>query len=137
MSRRHWTEIHKVPHAGGLNPEDWCRFIEMPYFSAKWRRLGLADADLRALQIMLTMFPKQAPVVAGTGGLRKVRFASPNRRRGKSGSFRVGYAYYEAYGCIALITVYAKSDQGNLSRAERNEIGRLLEKLEQWIAGGA
>jgi hypothetical protein len=46
--------------------------------------------------------PDKAPVIEQTGGLRKLRFAPPGSVRSKSGAYRVCYAYYPAYGTIAL-----------------------------------
>ena len=94
------SQTHKIKAALGMIAEDWARFIELPYFVNKWRHLGLDDNDLRALQVLLTVQPKLAPVMEGTGGLRKLRFARTGRGRGKSGSFRIGYVYFEELGGI-------------------------------------
>ncbi|HEY7117367.1 MAG TPA: hypothetical protein VH475_12315 [Tepidisphaeraceae bacterium] len=88
-----------IVHVTATGPlEDWKRFIELPYFRAKWIHLGLTDDDLRALQLALTAAPDRWPVVSGTGGLRKVRFAKSKSNRGKSGSFRIRYVYFEEFG---------------------------------------
>src|SRR5258706_9819388 len=105
------SETHKIKAPRGLVAEDWARFIELPYFVNKWQHLGLDDNDLRALQVLLTVQPKLAPIMEGTGGLRKLRFARSGEGRGKSGSFRIGYAYFEDFGVVALMAVYAKNDQ--------------------------
>src|SRR2546422_11337974 len=112
------SDTLKVKAPLGIVAEDWASFIEIPYFVNKWQHLGLDDNDLRALQILLTVQPKLAPVMQGTGGLRKLRFARTVGGRGKSGSFRIGYVYFEELGIIGLLAVYAKNDQANLSRAE-------------------
>ena len=52
----------------------------------------------------------------GTGEYRKLRFARPGM--GKRGGARVIYLYGGEDLPIFLITVYAKSEKGNLSRAE-------------------
>ncbi len=49
-------------------------FIEVPLFTRRWKEIGLDD-DLLALQIMLLKDPESGPVMEGTGGIRKVRFA--------------------------------------------------------------
>lgn len=64
----------------------------------------------------------------GTGGLRKVRFAIDNR--GKSGSVRVVYVDFVVYETIYLISAYPKNEKDNLSKAERNAIKSVIEKLE-------
>jgi hypothetical protein len=65
---------------------DWPRFVQLAPFSAGWDRLGLDDDDLAALEEMLESRPEAGPVVRGAGGVRKVRFAGPDARRGKSGA---------------------------------------------------
>ena len=65
----------------------------------------------------------------GTGGLRKVRFAFPNA--GKSGSVRVCYIDIEGELEIHLIDVFAKNEKENLSKAEKNQIRIVVEKIKQ------
>jgi hypothetical protein len=57
-----------------------------------------------------------------------MRFSFPHR--GKSGSVRVIYVDFEVYERIYLITAFQKSDQENLSKAERNDLKKLVEFLE-------
>lgn len=103
-------------------------FVELPSFMARWKALGLTDDDLRRLEIELLDNPKVGAVLQGTGGVRKVRFAFENR--GKSGSVRVIYIDFEVYEKIFLLTAYAKADQANLTRKERNDLKGLVELLE-------
>ena len=53
---------------------DWPKFIELPGFTRAWTTLGLRDGDLTALQAAILEGPFRHPVIAGTGGLRKIRF---------------------------------------------------------------
>lgn len=57
--------------------------------------MGLNDDDLARLQRELLEDPKVGPVMQGTGGVRKMRFAFEDR--GKSGSARVIYVDFEVY----------------------------------------
>jgi len=114
--------------------DDWKRFVEIPYFQTKWKSLGLTDDDLRALQLMLTASPQRFPVIAGTGGLRKVRFARVKSSRGKSGSFRIGYVYFEEFGVIGLIAVYAKKDQATIPPSQKPAIKQAIQALRDWVA---
>lgn len=50
-------------------------FVELPSFVARWKALGLSDGDLLRLELDLLANPKIGPVLKGTGGVRKVRFA--------------------------------------------------------------
>ena len=103
-------------------------FIELPLFQAKWKDLGLDDADLRRLQEELLADPKVGAVMRGSGGVRKMRFAFEDR--GKSGSARVIYVDFEVYEKIYLITAYPKNEKENLTNQERNEIHRLIDILK-------
>lgn len=103
-------------------------FVELPSFMARWKALGLTDDDLRRLEIELLDNPKVGAVLQGTGGVRKVRFAFENR--GKSGSVRVIYIDFEVYEKIFLLTAYAKADQANLTKKQRNDLKGLVELLE-------
>ena len=50
-------------------------FIELPIFRSRWKAMGLNDDDLARLQRELLEAPKVGPVMQGTGGVRKKRFA--------------------------------------------------------------
>lgn len=105
------------------------KFVMMPVFDKQWREMGLDDDDLQRLQIELINNPQIGKVIKGTGKLRKMRFALPNR--GKSGSSRVLYVDFVLAETIYLIFAYPKNEKDNLSDKERNEIKKLIEKLEQ------
>lgn len=51
-------------------------FVELPLFHSRWKDLGLNDDDFRRLQDELLADPKVGAVMQGTGGIRKMRFAS-------------------------------------------------------------
>ncbi|MFI5380426.1 MAG: hypothetical protein ACHRHE_14100 [Tepidisphaerales bacterium] len=119
-----------------MTPEDLLTFIQFPHFRREWNRLRLDDEDLRALEIAIMCNPRQ-PVVAGTGGLRKLRFAPPGWRRGKSGALRIGYVFLEEFSVVGLIVVYAKADAANISPAGRQVIRRAIEQFTlYWRKGG-
>ena len=63
----------------------------------------------------------------GTGGIRKLRWASGNR--GKSGGVRVIYFFHNETLPLFLLTVFGKSERANLSKAQRNELARLTSVL--------
>ena len=101
----------------------------MPIFDKQWRAMGLDDNDLQALQIELLKDPQIGSVIKGTGKLRKMRFAFPNR--GKSGSSRVLYVDFVLAETIYLIFAYSKNEKDNLTDEERNNIKKMIEKIEQ------
>ena len=69
-------------------------------------------------------------MLPGTGGLRKVRFASTEGNQGKSGSQRVCYALFPSPGLVLLVTVFGKDSKDNLSAAERNAVRAMLARYE-------
>ncbi|MBQ5687234.1 MAG: type II toxin-antitoxin system RelE/ParE family toxin [Ruminococcus sp.] len=106
-------------------------FVMLPEFDRKWKDMGLTDRELKALQVELTINPQKGDVMQGTGGLRKIRVAFEGK--GKSGSARVCYVDFAVYERIYLITAYSKDEKDNLSKAERNEVKKLIHILESTI----
>ena len=112
------------------------RFVSIGPFDRRWAALGLDDDDLRALELVIQAAPERSPLVRGTGGLRKIRFAPPGSGRGKSGSFRIGYAHFDDPGIVLLLQVWAKNEKADLSRAERNAVAAALARFEELIRTG-
>ena len=108
-------------------------FVQTTEFSKRWDALGLNDDDLRRLEIDILQDPSKYPVIQGTGGLRKARLAI--EQKGKSGSIRVCYVDILLTETIYLITVYAKGEKENLTKAERNCIKAAVKALKK-NAGG-
>lgn len=97
----------------------------------EWDRQRLTDADLRALEQTIAKAPDGAPVMRGTGGLRKLRFAPPSMHRGKSGATRVGFAYFRAKAGVIVVAIFAKNDAANFTAAQRAEIEKWLKLVER------
>jgi hypothetical protein len=106
-------------------------FVMMPEFERQWQKLGLGDNELHQLQETLLQDPKAGDVIRGTKGLRKIRIAFA--RQGKSGSGRVAYVDFTAHETVYLITAYSKNEKDDLSKAERNEIAKMITRLEQGL----
>jgi hypothetical protein len=119
-----------------FDPEDLLSFVESSVFQRAWKRCGLNDDDLYELQVALATNPKGSPVVEGTGGLRKARFSPTGAPRGKSGSHRACYAYYEEFGIILLVTAYPKNRQDDLSSDARKAIRGMLEQQRRLLHRG-
>lgn len=75
--------------------------------------------------------PRRGQMIERTGGFRKVRFARPSRREGKSGGTRVVYYFLDPQSRIYLLLVYSKSVKDDLTRAEENELRKLAQQLEE------
>jgi hypothetical protein len=116
-----------------LSSEDLLTFIELDGFSDDWRRLGLEDTDLAALQIAIMCAPDKPPVIKGTGGLRKIRFAPKSWGTGKSGGARVCYAYFQQFSTVLLVVAYSKNEQDNISPQHRKAYRSLIERVEKLL----
>ena len=101
---------------------------ELPEYMRTAGKL-LADVDRRAVVDYLAARPKAGDLIEGTGGVRKLRWARDGR--GKSGGVRVIYYFHSESMPLYLLTMFAKNERANLSKAERNELAGLVELLVQ------
>ena len=99
------------------------RFVETPVFTAAIRR-HLEDEHYRALQLALLLRPEQGPVIPGSGGLRKVRWATPGQ--GKRGGLRVIYYWAPEEHVCFMLYAYTKNEQGDLSPAQVRILAKLV-----------
>ena len=68
--------------------------------------------------------PEQGPVIRGSGGLRKVRWATAGS--GKRGGLRVIYYWAPAERVFYMLYAYSKTEQGDLTPAQTRLLGRLV-----------
>ena len=101
---------------------------ETRHFAARAEKL-LSEPERNQLIDFLATHPLRGDVLAGTGGIRKVRFARGSR--GKSGGVRVIYYYYGAETPIYLLEIFGKNQKANLSAAERNALGKVVTAIKQ------
>lgn len=88
----------------------------------------LAAADRSAIVVFLAAQPKAGDLMQGTGGVRKLRWGRGGR--GKSGGVRIVYYHHSDAMPLYLLTVFGKNEKANLSRAERNELAKLVAVLK-------
>lgn len=100
-------------------------FVELPAF-ARYRSEYLSDDEFRALQVELMCTPKKGDVIEGTGGLRKLRFADPQRGKGKRGGLRVIYYWQVSAYRFLLFTLYDKDEATNLTAKEKALLKQML-----------
>ena len=101
---------------------------ELPEYLRTASKL-LSDADRRAVVDHLATHPKSGDLMEGTGGVRKLRWARDGR--GKSGGVRVIYYFHSDAMPLYLLTMFAKYERANLTKAERNELLDLVDVLVQ------
>lgn len=75
--------------------------------------------------------PECGEIMAGTGGVRKVRVALEGR--GKSGGARVIYYFHSERLPVFALTVFAKNEKTNLSPAERNAMAAIVKAIKQQL----
>ena len=78
---------------------------------------------------MVAQEPTCGVLIEGTGGVRKVRFAVGSR--GKSGGVRIVYYFHSEAMPVYLLTLFAKNEKANLTKAERNALARLVTALKR------
>lgn len=100
--------------------------VELPEFRRRIEHL-LSESEQEKLVTYLSQQPKAGVLLQGTGGVRKLRWARSGT--GKSGGIRVIYFFYNENIPLFLLTVFAKNEKENLSKAERNELAVLTRLL--------
>lgn len=100
-------------------------FVELPAFE-RYRELYMDDASFRAFQAELIKNPTAGDVIAGTGGLRKIRFGDLRRGKGKRGGLRIIYYWWLGGDQFWLFTLYGKDEMNDLSVKERQALAELL-----------
>jgi hypothetical protein len=106
--------------------KDLLTVVELPHFIRKAESLLLPE-ERNAAVVYLAAHPEAGVLLQGTGGLRKLRWASGNR--GKSGGVRMIYYYHDVEIPLFMITVFGKNEKANLTKAERNELASLVTVL--------
>ncbi|NCS88775.1 MAG: addiction module toxin RelE [Ignavibacteria bacterium CG2_30_36_16] len=100
--------------------------VELPeYIKSAEKELSKDERD--ELIYYLSSNPKAGTLMQGTGGVRKLRWAS--KGKGKSGGSRVIYFYYNETIPLFLLTIFGKNEKINLSKAERNELAKFVKEL--------
>ncbi|MCC6681317.1 MAG: hypothetical protein IT445_10500 [Phycisphaeraceae bacterium] len=84
----------------------------------------LSDEEYRKLQIYLAERPEVGPLIEGSGGLRKVRWALPGR--GKRGGVRVIYYWAVRADQLLLLLIYAKGDVDDLTPRQVTVLRRIV-----------
>lgn len=99
---------------------------EVPEYIRRAEKL-LTEGERREILDYLAANPKAGDIMEGTGGVRKLRWG--RQSRGKSGGVRIIYYFHSDLMPLYLLTVFAKNERANLSRAERNELTGLVDML--------
>jgi mRNA-degrading endonuclease RelE of RelBE toxin-antitoxin system len=88
------------------------------------KKRSLLPTDYEEFKKELTLNPDSGAIIVGSGGVRKVRLKSASR--GKSGGFRVCYYFLVNKNHIYLLGIFAKNEQENLTKEEKNILKELV-----------
>lgn len=111
----------------------WLWFVQLSPFPKCWKQIGCADEELRELERAIMVAPDAPPVVAGTGGVRKIRFVPSSWNRGKRGAVRAYYAYYPQDGLVVLVVAHDKSDQGAIAEGQKRMLRAILMDVNRYM----
>jgi hypothetical protein len=102
--------------------------VETPSYLVDAERL-FSSVERAAIVDRLAADPACGVMIPGSGGIRKVRFAFGGR--GKSGGARIIYLFSGEDLPVFLLAVFAKNEKANLSAAERNALGKMVDAMVQ------
>jgi hypothetical protein len=90
----------------------------------------LMDEEQRtAMEFFIACGPEDHPLIVGSGGFRKARWARPGR--GKSAGVRVIYFFIAQPGQVFMASVYAKSRKQTLSAADRKVLAKIAGEIKK------
>lgn len=98
-------------------------FLETPVFTRQVRAL-IDDEGYRRLQVRLLLDPEAGDLIAGGGGIRKIRVGV--RGRGKRGGARIIYYWSGTRSRIYMLLAYAKNEQHDLSEEQLSKLRALV-----------
>lgn len=100
---------------------------ELPEYIRRSNEL-ISEVERKSVIDYLAAHPRAGNIMEGTGGIRKLRWSRGNR--GKSGGVRIIYYYYHDERIpLYLLTIFGKNERTNLSKAERNNLAKLVDGL--------
>lgn len=101
--------------------------VETNEYLRRAKQCNISDEEREEIVEFIAENPMAGDEISGTGGARKVRFA--RQGKGKRGGYRVITFFSGQDIPVFLITVFAKNEKVNLSKAERNTLRKVLGEL--------
>jgi hypothetical protein len=102
--------------------------VRTPTFSRRAKRL-LPEAEIVMLEQSIAARPDVHPLIAGTGGVRKARWARPGM--GKRGGVRAVYYFRTRAEIVYMLDIYAKNEKADLTPADKRELRAIVSQLEE------
>jgi len=101
--------------------------LQLPKFKAEATELIGSDG-IEAVAVYLIDHPEAGKVIAGAGGVRKLRWAA--KGKGKRGGARVIYLYVVIAARIYLLRCYAKNVKTDLTTEGKKELRQIAAHLK-------
>ena len=101
--------------------------VETNSYLAAAKAAGMSEEERRLVVDLCAADPGAGEVMVGTGGCRKIRIAG--RGKGKSGGYRVITVFGGNDVPVFLLTVFGKGEKANLTKAERNALAAVTQKV--------
>lgn len=98
-------------------------------FERQAKAAGLGDDEVQGIAATIASDPLGGELMVGTGGARKMRHAG--RGSGKSGGYRTIHYFGGGDVPIFLLALIDKGERANLSKAERNDLAKMLPKIAE------
>lgn len=100
--------------------------VETPLFLKKASSI-FNEEERATLIAFVAANPEAGSVIPEAGGIRKLRWAA--KGKGKSGGARVIYYFHNERLPVFMLSAYAKAEKSDLTKAERNELKKLVPQL--------
>ena len=107
--------------------------VETPEFISRIDKM-MPDESRQELVGFLARHPTAGSLVAGSGGVRKLRWALQGR--GKRSGARIIYFFHGMDVPLFALTAFAKNERADLSKKDRNDFRRLTELLVETYRKG-
>jgi len=102
--------------------------VETPAYIKQAQRIGLTAAEMVQIKLYLSENPEAGDIIKGSGGVRKVRFARPNK--GKSGGVRLFTFFWTLDMPLFLMWVIAKNKRSNITDAETIMLAKIAKEIK-------
>ena len=89
----------------------------------------MSEVDRQKMEAAIIADPARAPLLRGTGGIRKLRWTGLGW--GKRGGIRTIYFHHAGPEAIYTLTVYAKVGRDDLTPEDRKTLSRLVAPIKK------
>jgi hypothetical protein len=88
----------------------------------------LTGEEFRLFQVALIENPVAGTIIPGTGGLRKIRWNIPGRKRGKRTGVRIIYFFENEKDRIYMLMAFAKNEKMDLTKEQLSLLAKAVKE---------